>query len=220
MQLKCAIFDFDGTLFDSMPIWQELGTNYLRSLNIEPKNNLNQILASLSLEQAASYLQSNYKLQQTTNEIIASINLMIANYYCYEILPKAGVVQFVKTLNEQGIFCCIATASNRTLVQAALERCDLSRRFQAIFTCSELGYGKDYPYIYETAIKKLKVKKTESLIFEDALHAIQTAKKSGFYVVGVNDASESRQKDIRALADLYLSDFKQIAEFWQLARAL
>lgn len=220
MQLKCAIFDFDGTLFDSMPIWQELGANYLRSLSIEPADNLNEVLASLSLEQAACYLKATYKLPQTPNTIIASINQLIANYYRYEILPKIGVVQFVQALNVKGVTCCIATASNRDLVQAALGRCDLLEQFQAIFTCSELGCGKDQPYVYETAIKELKVKKVESLIFEDALHAIQTAKKSGFYVAGVYDASESRQKELKSLADLYLLDFKQIDKFWQLAMVL
>lgn len=220
MQLKCAIFDFDGTLFDSMPIWQELGTNYLRSLNIEPKNSLNQVLASLSLEQAACYLQSHYKLQQTTNEIITSINQLIAHYYNYEILPKAGVVQFVKSLNAQGVFCCIATASNRDLVQAALERCELAGQFQEIFTCSELGVGKDRPDIYETAIEKLNVQKKECLVFEDAVHAVRTAKKAGFYVVGLYDASESRQKELKSLVDLYLFNFTKIDEFWQLAMAL
>ena len=79
--LKGAIFDFDGTIVDSMYIWDNISMDYLRSLGIEPRENLNEVFANFSLEQAAKYYQDNYKVTLSVNEIISGVNEMIKEFY-------------------------------------------------------------------------------------------------------------------------------------------
>lgn len=102
---------------------------------------------------------------------------------------------------------CIATATERYQIEAALKRCHLDSFFGEIFTCSAVGHGKDEPHIFEAALAWLGTGREDTLVFEDAYHAIQTAKKAGFRVAAVYDSHEPHQREIRELADHYIEQF-------------
>ena len=207
MKISGAIFDLDGTLLDSMPVWETIGEDYLRSIGIEPQEDLNEKFRTMSLHQAACYYQNEYGVKLEVDKIIEGIVSLIEDYYINRIPLKKGVPEFLEKLKQKGIKMCIATATERHLAKAALKRCNISDYFVEIFTCSSVGYGKDQPYIYEAACNFMSTHKNETFVFEDALYAAQTAKKAGFYVVGVYDKSENMQKELRSLADFYIKDF-------------
>ena len=87
--------------------------------------------------------------------------------------------------------------------------------FDAIFTCTEVGHGKDEPVIFRKAMEYFDAERNNTLIFEDALHAVKTAKKDGFKVAAVFDKSEKRQAEIQQLCDCYITEFEHAEEFWQ-----
>lgn len=215
MNIKCAIFDFDGTLFDSMFIWDEIGERYLRSLGKEPNPSMREAVRTLSLYQAACYLRREYDLPLSTEGIIKGINQMIEHFYLSEILPKPGVCEFLEHMKKAGISMCIATASERYQIEAALKRCGMSQYFDAIFTCSEIGHGKEEPFIFRQAMEVCGAERNTTVVFEDAFHAALTARRDGFSVIAVYDESEKYQEEIRRLADCYLVDFVHTKDFWE-----
>lgn len=219
MKIKCAIFDFDGTLFDSMFIWDTVGESYLRSLGKDPKPSMREDLSALSLSQAACYFQREYGLPFSADEIVAGINQTIAHFYAHEILPKTGAVDFLEQMKKAGISMCIATATDRGQIEAALNRCRMEHYFDAVFTCSEVGHGKDEPFIFRKAMAYFGADRSETIVFEDAIHAVQTAKADGFCVVAVFDESEKQQNEIRRLSDCYILDFEHTETFWEFASA-
>ena len=215
MKLKCAIFDFDGTLFDSMYIWEHVGEIYLRSLGIEPKPTTHDDIKTMSLYQSSCYFKKEYDLSLSIDEIMDGINHTVENFYLYDVLPKPGVVDFLEHLKQASIPMCIATASDRYQIEAALNRCGMSHYFEEIFTCSEVGHGKDEPVIFQKAMEYFCANRSNTVIFEDALHAIQTAKADGFAVIGIFDKSEKRQDEIHSLSDCYIEDFDHAENFWK-----
>ena len=219
MKIKCAIFDFDGTLFDSMFIWDSVGEIYLRSLGQEPKPSMREDVRALSLYQSACYFQKEYDLSLSVEEIMTGINQTVEHFYIHEVLPKPGVVIFLERMKKAKIPMCIATASDRYQIEAALSRCGMEHYFDAIFTCSEVGHGKDEPVIFQKAMEHFGADRNNTVVFEDAIHAIQTAKSDGFSVVAVFDNSEKRQTEIRELSDCYIADFEHTEEFWKFALA-
>lgn len=219
MRIKCAIFDFDGTLFDSMFIWDSVGEIYLRSLGKEPKPIMREDVRALSLYQSACYLKQEYELPLSAEEIMEGINQTIRHFYVYDVLPKPGAIDFLEQMKNAEISMCIATASDRCQVKAALDRCGMEHYFETIFTCSEVGYGKDEPVIFRKAMEYFRADHSSAVVFEDAVHAVQTAKSGGFTVAAVFDNSEKRQTEIRALADFYITDFEHTEEFWEFASA-
>ena len=220
MNLKGAVFDFDGTLFDSMYIWDTAGETYLRSLGKTPKPSLREAVKTMSLRQSACYLQEEYAIDRSVEEIIQGINQTIEHFYLYEVRPKAGVSDFLKALEQAGVSMCIATATDRYQIEAALQRCGMDGLFSAILTCSEVGHGKDKPTIYRKAMAALGTDRSNTIIFEDAYHAALTAKSDGFLTAGIFDPSENRQAALREICDCYLSDFTHTEPFWKLASAL
>lgn len=211
--LKGAIFDFDGTLFDSMFVWEKAGEAYLSSLGIKPKENLQNSLKSMSLTQSAVYIAEKYNLKLDTQEIMDGINKTVENFYFNTVEPKQGVIEFLELLKNMNVKMCIATATDRYQVEAALKRCNMNTFFSEIFTCTEVGFGKDEPIIFQKAMEHLETSKDDTVIFEDAYHAVNTAKANGFLTVAVYDFSEHRQSEIRTLTDCYLEDFTQVDKF-------
>lgn len=209
MSMKGIIFDFDGTLFDSMSIWETAGTDYLSSIGRTAEKDLDKILKTLSLQQAGEYLKAHYVLPMSIKEIISGVNKTVENFYFYRAMPKEHVISFLSALQKKGMKMCIATATDRYQVEAALKRCNMLGYFEAIFTCTEVGHGKDEPYIFEYACEQLGTGKGETAVFEDAYHAAKTAKDAGFYVVGVYDRYEKRTAEIKEFADVYVSGFSE-----------
>ena len=218
--IQGAIFDVDGTLLDSMSVWANIGADYLRFLGYEPREKLNETFKSMSLYQAACYYQSEYGVTLSTDEIIAGVNDRIGQFYRERAGLKPGVAGFLRQLREKGVKMCIATATDRPLVEAALERCGVLAYFSDIFTCFSVGHGKDEPVIYRTALEHLQTARAKTIVFEDALYAARTARRDNFVTAAVYDAYEKHQAELRAAADLYITDFTDWKSFWDFASQL
>ena len=205
--LKGAIFDFDGTLVDSMFIWDTIGEDYLRTLGKEPHEDLKETFMTLSLEEAAEYYRTHYGVTLSVKEIVDGVNTMVEGIYRTRVALKQGVADFLAQLKENGTRMCIATVTDRYLVEETLDRLGILQYFSEIFTCAEVGYGKDKPIIYRKALEHLGTTKNETYVFEDSLFALKTAKADGFTTVGVYDRHENRQDNLKNLADYYIVDF-------------
>ena len=215
--LKAAIFDFDGTLFDSNYVWVTAGERFFQSIGITPKSNLQEEIRTMSLYQSACYIREEYRLSLTVEEIMEGINQTVEDAYFHEVQPKSGVIPFLHALKAADIRMCIATATDRYQIEAALKRCCMLNFFEGIFTCSEVGHGKDEPIIFRKAMEYLGTDRSNTVIFEDALHAVRTAKADGFLTVGIYDPYIQEQEQLQTLCDCYLTDFSQTEHFWKFA---
>ena len=207
--IEGAIFDIDGTILDSMPIWDQAGAIFLSKLGIEAEKNLGEKMLAMSMQEGAVYLKQNYLLNMDEEEIIAGINQAIRKFYDEEVPLKENVKQFLQEIKQGGIQMVAATASDRQLVEGALKRLGVIDYFDKIFTCTEIGAGKDKPDIYLAGSSYMGTAPENTWVFEDALHAIQTANKAGFKTVGVFDAASI--KDLQAIkkaSHIYLGKLK------------
>ena len=217
--IQGVIFDFDGTLFDSMFIWDTAGESYLRSIGKEPEADLQKILKPMSLLQSAQYIREKYHIPLSVEEIMDGVNRTVEGFYFHTVEPKPGVIALLEELHHRNIRMCIATATDRYQVEAALQRCKMRHFFSEIFTCTEVGSGKDRPDIFRKAMEHLQTDRSNIAVVEDAYHAAHTAKQDGFKVVGVYDSHESRQQELSQIADVFLPDYLHLNIFWKFASA-
>ena len=100
--IKGAIFDVDGTLLNSMPVWSNLGEIYLRSLGIEAEKGLGEALSAMSLPQGADYLIHHYHLGKTRGKVLEGINREVKDFYAEKVPLKNGVRNFRWGLGSMG----------------------------------------------------------------------------------------------------------------------
>ncbi len=209
--IKGAIFDVDGTLLDSMGIWEDAGTRYLQGIHVEPEENLSAVLFSMTIQEGAIYVRERYSLSLTVEEIVQGVLDVVRDFYYEEAPLKEGARELLQLLAERKIPMAVATSSEREHIEAAFQRLHIRQYFEKIFTCPEVGAGKKQPLIYEMAAGYLGTKPEETYVFEDVLHAIRTANDAGFQTVGVYDQySDKDQEEIKKQAAFYLPDFKNI----------
>lgn len=206
--LTGAIFDVDGTLLDSMHIWRELGERYLRQKGLAAEEGLADKLYPMSLEESSVYLKQRYQLAEPVEKIVSETVAMIERFYREEVSLKPGVAAFLKALKERRIPMAIATSGSRDILMKALDRLRVKAYFRHILTCSDYGVSKREPAIYLAAAEKLGSKPEQTVVFEDVLHGIVSARSAGFLTVAVEDFSNERdRKAIKNSCDYYIQDF-------------
>ena len=212
MKLNYAIFDLDGTLLDSLPVWDNLGLNMLRALGYDPDPALGRQLKIMTMVDGAQLCKDLFQMPQSIEEIIALVEDQARLAYRTVIGMKPGVPAFLERLKTAGIPMFIATNTRRDLVEDGLRRNGLEHYFEGILTCPEVGEGKkEGPAVYEQSLLRLGGTKENTVVFEDAIHPIRTAKKAGFRVAAIYDpSSEGEHEEIRALAEVYFRSYDEI----------
>ena len=210
-QFKYKIFDLDGTLLNSMAAWQNLGKDYLLQKGINPPDNLNEIIAAMSMLESAAYFQEAFKIELSAEEIIKEVKMLIEYKYRHEFKLKPYVKEYLEKLENENTVMCIATATPLKLAKAALERNEIIDYFSFVISCDEVGVGKNNPDIFILAANKLNAKPSEIAVYEDADFALITAKEAGFYTIGVyDDYFKNERKDIELISDIYIESFKEL----------
>lgn len=209
--MQGAIFDVDGTLLDSMPIWMVAGERYLARKALKAEEGLGDTLFAMTMGESAEYLKETYGISDTLPEIIEDIRDVVRDFYRKEAQLKPGVREMLSWLKAQGIPMAVATSSERFLVESAFERLGVLSYFQGIFTSAETGVGKHSPLIFQQAAACLGSETEETWVFEDGLYALRTANAAGFVTVGLYDAaSPKQQKSLQREAAHYGKDMGEI----------
>ena len=212
--IRGAIFDMDGTLLDSMPIWDNAGALYLASLDIRAEPGLGKRLFPMTVPEAAAYLKQTCALSLSVAQIEEGIRGTVRDFYFFKAELKPGAAGFLQRMQARGIRMAVATVTDRNCTEAALARTGVLGMFDAVLTADEAGCGKDRPDLYLLAARSIGTQPGQTLVFEDALYAARTASSAGFVTVGVFDESgRETQSSLRRECRYYLSDFTDFAAF-------
>ncbi|MBR2404637.1 MAG: epoxyqueuosine reductase QueH [Clostridia bacterium] len=213
LSAKGFVFDADGTLFDTMGFYETFASEYVRSLGFEPAPDLREQIRSFTIRECCELLKSTYSVSKTTEEIYDEISRMIANLYAKDAPFKAGVLEFLRYAKSKGIKMCIATATDKNHIEAALAACNAEDMFEFVLTCSDVGVSKRESVIYDESAKRLGLEKRDVVVFEDAHHAIVTAKAANYRVVAVREETELKFADvIEANSDIYVETMTQLIQ--------
>lgn len=211
--IKGAIFDLDGTLIDSMWVWEKIDYDFLSKRNLTFPDDLRVNIEHLSFVEVAKYFKHRFNLNENIEDIMQEWNDMAYSEYSTNVLLKPHAREFLLVLKSMNIRTAIATSNSRLLMNAALKNNGITDMFDAITTLDEAGKVKNSPEIYLLSAKRLNVQPSECIVFEDILPAVKGAKAAGMKVIGVHDSySEFQKEDIMRTADKYISDFQECLE--------
>ena len=205
------LFDFDGTLVDSMHAYCRTMLRILDENNIVYPPDIMKIITPLGYVDTAKYFVNKLGLLLPETEIHKKMYEYAINEYRYNIEAKANVADTLKVLFERGHSLNILTASPHVMLDPCLERLGLVPLFDNVWSCEDFGTNKSDPDIYRMAAKKMGVAVGDVWFFDDNLNADKTAKAAGMRVCGVYDeSSKDYEAQMRAVCDKYVRDFSQV----------
>lgn len=208
---KAVIFDLDGTLVDSMWMWEAIDIEYLGRFGHECPPDLQRQIEGMSFSETAGYFRERFGLPDTVEQIKQAWVEMSIDKYRNDVRLKKGAGRFLNYLKTAGIKTGIATSNGREMVTAVLESLNLSECFHTVATACEVAAGKPAPDIYLKVAKDLQVLPQECLVFEDIPAGIRAGKAAGMLVYAVDDEfSRGMKEEKTALADFFIHDYDEI----------
>lgn len=208
MNFSTFIFDLDGTLIDSMPIWIEKILCILRKEKIACTEELIKTLTPLGDLGAAQYLKNELKVNLSIEEMLSIMDEYALPKYKNDISLKPGVLKLLTFLKNKGHSLSILTASPHKMVDPCLKRNKIEKLFDNIWSSDDFGKAKSDPDIYIDVLARLGASAEHTVLFDDNINAIKAAKEAGVHTIGVYDKSaEAFRHEMEETADMYTDSF-------------
>ena len=208
--MKTYLFDFDGTLVDSMPTYIAAMLRILDENNISYGEDLIKIITPLGVAGTAQYYME-LGLNKPQEEIIEMMKRYMAEGYFYHIQAKDNVIPVLKQLKKQGARLNVLTASPHITLDACLKRLGIYDLFENVWSCDDFNTTKADPAIYKMVAERLNEKVEKILFLDDNLNADKTAKMAGMMVCGVyDDSSKDYVEEMKCETDYYIYDFAEL----------
>ena len=210
MNITGAIFDFDGTVFDSMHIWKGVKFQFFDRIGLILNEEQREEFKKLFLLDAIELAKTRFDLKMTDKELFDEFFTFIKEKYLADTKPKNDIIEFLEKLKAKGVKMGIATATGEPALIAVLEKFNMLHYFEEIYSTYTVGASKTEPKVYDVVLNELGTEKQTTWIFEDALYAAKTAKKAGYNVVGIYDKSEPEQEELKNLVDIYIHNYSEL----------
>lgn len=209
--IKYAIFDLDGTILDSSEMWQNLGSRYLALHGLAAQDDLSSVMKTMTMAESAKFLREKYSLVFSPDEIVRQFSRMTEDYYFQQVRFRSGAPKLLAYFRSRCVKMSIATAGDANLGMAALRRLGVADFFAGAVSCAEYG-SKTSGEIFFAAADLIHALPEQTLVVEDSLHAVRTAKKEGFRTAAVRDISERNQDELKRISDFYADSPGELAD--------
>lgn len=211
---KHYLFDFDGTLVDSMPYWGRSMLRVLEDHGIAYSPDTVNIITPLGVQGTARYF-IELGLDRTVDEILEEMNAYLTPMYRDVIVAKKEVKSCLEAMKARGIGLHVLTASPHRWLDPCLKREGLFELFDNVWDCDDFGTGKTDPNIYLEAAKRIGAAVEDITFLDDNVNADRTAKQAGVNVIGVyDDSSRNSEQEIRKISDGYIYDFSELVRIF------
>jgi sugar-phosphatase len=206
---RAAIFDMDGLLIDSEPLWHlaeveifgELGVPLLRAETRSTKGML--------IDEVARYWHERYPWQgPSTDEVARQVVIRVGELVLEQGRIMPGAPEAVAAMAERGPIA-LASSTPMPLIRTTLEHIGMAETFAVVRSAADERYGKPHPAVFLAAAEGLGVSPERCWVFEDAPAGVLAAKAAKMLCVAVPEAAERGSASI-AIADLVLGSLTEL----------
>lgn len=180
---KLFIVDYDGTLLNSLSMWEDIASRYVKSKGIEPELDLDKIVKLQTNDETALYLSKKYFNNINPNDLILDIDSFIEKEYL-KIKINKGALELLNNIKDKGKVV-LFTATSKSLIEKSLKINGIENIFEKLYTSTNFNYTKTDGTGFIKLLENEKIKLEDAIVIEDSTHAICGAKNKGFKVLTI-----------------------------------
>lgn len=208
---EAVIFDFDGTLVDSLWVWDHLDTLYLKKRGIQIPNNFQKDLGGLSLTETAALYKNLFAIEDRVEKIVEEWVNLLYDIFLNKITFKKGAFELITHLHRSGLKLGLGTSNNRRIAEDYLKSRNVFECFSSLCTSCEVGKSKPNPDVFLKVCEDLNVQPENCLVFEDTLEGVMAGKNAGMKVIAIYDSyHDLNTTKIKEIADFYIRDYEEL----------
>ena len=212
-KISGAIFDCDGTLLDSMPMWLGMFTELFSTYGRQATDEDLAKVEAMTIPATCEYLHSELGMGGSAQEIYDHVERIVTYNYEHKVHEMPGARAMLESLREASVPMVVASSSPTAFVREALSHGMLDY-FSDILCTADVrdGRDKDFPDVYLEALERLGTPLEETWVFEDAPFAVRSARRVGLHVVGIYNDHDGRDENfIRSWADIFTNNYDNVS---------
>lgn len=212
MSIKAAIFDCDGTLLDSMPMWRTATKELFSRYGVEATQAIFDAIEPLSLPETCAYMHVELGIGKSADDVSHTLDEIVHKGYASCPGPLPHVVHFLENLRAHGVKMAVASSTSQKNLNFALEHFGIAHFFEKTFSTGGSIRSKEYPDIWEVACEYLGYDAEDTWVFEDAPFGVREAKRVGMHTVCIFDAHIQRDFDTcKAYSDIMITSYADLS---------
>lgn len=210
--LDTVIFDMDGLLIDSEPLWGEAMQEVFSGMGFRLAKEQFALTTGLRTKEVVDYWHHHLQWKEKTPEAVTGeIIRLVTEKILSQGSPMDGLAHILHFFRDRDFKIGLASSSPMALILSVLEHLEIRAFFQAVYSAEFEDYGKPHPAVYLACARELGSKPTECIVFEDSVTGLIAAKAARMKTVAVPEAP--RRGDPRyVLADLRLNSLREFDE--------
>lgn len=208
--IEAVIFDLDGLLIDSEPLWQEAEILVFQQVNIILTPELCLQTKGLRIDEVVEYWYQKYPWTDLTKQNVEQLIVAkVIELIHVKGKPLAGVDRAISFVRQKQVKIALASSSALPIIRAALQKLKLTDVFVEIYSAESEVLGKPYPGVYLTTARKLQVAPQKCLALEDSLNGVLAAKAAQMKCIAIPEPSQ-RDNPKFAIADTILQTLEEL----------
>ena len=208
--MKGYIFDFDGTLVDSMDPAIDALLGFLREKGVDYPDDIVSIMLPLGYKGIAKYFVEEFGVGTDVDDVFAQLIARLVHVYAYTVGANEGVDPLLHRLKEEGGKVYLLTGSPKDFFEPCLKRLGLYNLFDGCWSVAEFGLTKADEGLYRAVSRRIGIEVADCVVIDDSAEALATAHAVGMKTVGVYDKySAHDEAKMRAFVDKYLYNFNE-----------
>jgi len=212
LDAQTYLFDFDGTLVDSMPTFVSVMLRILDEYGIDYEDDIVKIITPLGYHGTAEYYRT-LGISAPTDELVRQMNEYAYDEYAHNILAKASVQDTLSKLKKRGVSLNVLTASPHKVLDPCLKRLGLWDLFDNVWSCDDFCTTKSDPLIYQMASERIGRPIQDIIFVDDNVNAVKTARLAGMRSYGIYDeSSKDFIEEMKSASDKYIFSFDELIE--------
>lgn len=206
---KAVIFDMDGVIIDSEPLWRRAMVRGFSENGLPFTQADSRVTTGMRIDQVIAFW--NNKTPFTSNETLVKDNIEdhLCGLIAAEGKPMKGLQQALDIIANQGLIIALATSSSQKLIDCVLKVLKIEHYFKHIQSAESLQYGKPHPEVFLKCAETINIKPIDCLVLEDSLNGIISAKAAGMSVIGIPEEFNINNPKF-IIADLTLHSLLEI----------